>query len=228
MSTPYLYPVFLKLQGRPVLIIGGGAQAWQKACSLEGSGANLTVVAPRACPALAQADRAGRLAWLPRPFRSEDVATAKLVFAATDDPALNARVAAEARARGILANAVDQPDHCDFYTPAIVRHPVVTLALSTGGAFPGLARALRKALEALLPTQDAELHRPLLALRTDLRRRLGPEQRREALRELLDGITRRYLLPGGAGGSEGSQNGGSGEAAPFPRQAAGTSSAGRV
>ncbi|MBI4081589.1 MAG: bifunctional precorrin-2 dehydrogenase/sirohydrochlorin ferrochelatase [Candidatus Lambdaproteobacteria bacterium] len=200
MPTSELYPVFLKLRDRPVLIVGGGALALQKARTLDATGARVRVVAPALDPALLAAAEAGRITVARRAYCPEDLTGAALVFAATDDGALNHRIVAEAEARGILANAVDDPDHCAFYTPAVVRHPAATLALSTGGAFPGLARALRECLDAWLPPGDAELHAALVALRRRLRRELDPAARREALAALIAGVKARYLLATGRDG----------------------------
>lgn len=200
MPTSELYPVFLKLRDRPVLIVGGGALALQKARTLEPTGARVRVVAPVIHPALRAAAEAGRIAVALRAYRPEDLVGAALVFAATDDTALNHRIVAEAEARGVLANAVDDPEHCAFYTPAVVRHHAATLALSTGGAFPGLARALRECLDAWLPVGDAELHAALVALRGKLRRELDPTARREALAALIAGVKAKYLLATGREG----------------------------
>ena len=203
-----LYPVFLKLQGKSVLIAGGGNLAVQKLATLEPTGANVTVVAPRLDSRLLDWGGAGQVTLAARRYGPDLLEGTSLVFAATDDPELNHRIVADAADRGIIANAVDDPEFCDFFTPAVVRRGAVTVALSTGGGFPGLARALREVLEAWLPDKHAPLLRELFALRDRLRRGLEPERRREALSSLIREVQERYLggnPPGGTATREAHQ-----------------------
>lgn len=188
------YPVFLDLCHKRVLIAGGGQLALQKLHSLESADADVTVVAPEL-----RGDwlgESGKFQWVRRGYRTEDLAGASLVFAATDDAALNHRVVAESRELGIPANAVDDTDWCDFYTPAIVRRGRVTFALSTDGGFPGVTRALRETLDAWLPPGDDGLMDALFALRQAVRRsEASPAKRTAALRALIAEFKVRYLNP---------------------------------
>ena len=110
---------------------------------------------------------------------------------------MNRRVVRDARARGIAVNAVDDPEHCDFHTPAMVHRGPVTIALSTGGRFPGLAKALRKCLEAWLPPEHGPLIERLYRLRAALRK--SSAGRGQALRELIQAVEETYLDPWAAG-----------------------------
>ena len=163
------YPVYLDLRERPCVVIGGGAVAARKVEGLLECGARVTVVAPILGPALKELLRAGRIEARLRPYADGDLAGAMLAIAATDEPSVNAQVAAEARARGVLLNAADDPERCDFILPAVVRRGDLQIAISTGGRSPALARRVREDLERLLPAEYAELL-PLLAdLRAELR-----------------------------------------------------------
>ncbi len=144
-----LYPLFADLDGRAVLVVGGGPIAERKTRALLHSGAAVRVGAPRLTRTLRAWAAAGRLMHLDGPFRDDWLADAWLIVAATDDRALNARVKAAADARRILANVVDDPALSSFQVPAVVDRAPLTIAISSGGAAPVLARRLRERLEAL-------------------------------------------------------------------------------
>ncbi|HXG32793.1 MAG TPA: bifunctional precorrin-2 dehydrogenase/sirohydrochlorin ferrochelatase [Bryobacteraceae bacterium] len=141
-----LYPIFLNLRGRPVLVVGGGRVGLRKIRGLLEAGARVTVVDPRGEPALG----ALPLVWRRRKFRRSDVRGMTLVFAATSDRAVNHAVAEQARRLGIPVNVADNPAECDFLVPARVRKANLQIAVSTGGQSPRLAKALRQQLESLL------------------------------------------------------------------------------
>lgn len=141
------YPVYLNLKGREVLLIGGGTIALQKLPALLEGEATLTVVAPEALPEIEQFAKEGKIRWHRRSYETSDLESVSLVIAATDDPELQKRVAAESRERKIWVNVVDVPPLCDFIAPAIVRRGEIQIAISTGGAAPALAKFLRKRME---------------------------------------------------------------------------------
>jgi uroporphyrin-III C-methyltransferase / precorrin-2 dehydrogenase / sirohydrochlorin ferrochelatase len=142
-----LFPAFLKLANRPVLVVGGGSIAASKIPSLVEAGANVTVVAPHLNAQLAEQARNNKFTWLPKPFSPEDLDNKFLVIAATSLREVNAAVFAEAERRQILCNAVDDIDHCHFYYGAIVQRGDLQIAISTNGKSPALAQRLRKELE---------------------------------------------------------------------------------
>ena len=143
-------PIFLKLDGRPCAVIGGGEVAARKAGLLLDAGARVTVTAPALCEALAELAQQERIAHRARPFDPAALDGATLVIAATDDRAVNAEVSRLAQQRRIPVNVVDDPELCSFILPAIVDRSPVIVAFSTGGRVPVLARRLRAQLEAML------------------------------------------------------------------------------
>jgi uroporphyrin-III C-methyltransferase / precorrin-2 dehydrogenase / sirohydrochlorin ferrochelatase len=145
-AAPALLPLFVKLAGRDVVVVGGGAMAAVRVRQLADVGARITVVAPDVRDDAA----AGAAAVLRRAFRPEDLDGAWLAVAAAT-PAVNREVAAAAEARRILVNAVDDPEAATAYTAGVVRRGDATVAISTGGRAPALAGLLREALDAVLP-----------------------------------------------------------------------------
>jgi len=146
------YPVFLDLSGVPVLLVGGGNIAARKAAGLVDAGALVTVVAPRVLPELA----ASVTTVHERPYAAGEAARYQLVITATDDPAVNAAVAADARAAQVWVNSADDPVNCSFILPAIARRGAITAAVSTGGASPALAGELRRRIAEQVLTPQAE------------------------------------------------------------------------
>ena len=176
-----LFPLFVELEGRPCVVLGGGAVAERKVEGLLAAGAVVTVVSPVITDPLAELASAGRIAHVARAYAEGDLAGAALAFAATDDGRVNAAVAREGRARGVWVNAADDPAHCDAILPAIVRRGAVTVAVSTGGASPALARAVRERIEAALP----EAYGPLAEVAADARRELRAAGRRASAEDWL-------------------------------------------
>jgi len=196
------YPVCLEMAGRRCLVVGAGTVAERKVNGLLGAGARVTVVSPSATERLLDWARAGRIGMTLREYAADDLAGHSIVFAATDDGLVNAEVARDARAAGVLINAADDPAHCDFILPAVLTRGDLTVAVSTGGASPALARVVRDELGAFLDREDyAAARRTLRARGTPApwerwRRALGGEvhslvraDRLDAARErLLDGL----------------------------------------
>ncbi len=150
-------PIFLKLQDKPCLIVGGGKVALRKAELLLHAGAKVTVLAPDFHPRFEQLAAIGKLALKPKTFEPADLSGFFLAITATDDRLLNTAVATAARQRGVLINAVDQPQACDFIMPAIVDRSPVVIAISSGGRAPVLVRLLKTRLESLIPARLGEL-----------------------------------------------------------------------
>ena len=153
MVEQKLYPLFLNLAGKPVLVVGGGAVGGPKALALLQAGAEVTVVAPQASELVATAAKAGELRWVARPFQPADVAGVWLVIAATGDRAVNAEVARCSAAAQRFVNAVDDPRHATAYSAALLERGPVTVAFSTGGRAPAVARLLRDLVAAVLPAE---------------------------------------------------------------------------
>jgi len=163
------YPIFLQLDGIPVLLVGGGHVALEKVGRLVESGARVTLVAPDLIPGVQAYVDGGRVRWLSRGFQDGDTAGHRYVFVATDNGAVNRRVADEARAADLLVNAADDVENCDFILPAVVRRGPVQIASSTDGTSPAMARWLRERLTEFL-TEDVESLASLLGeIRRDVR-----------------------------------------------------------
>jgi precorrin-2 dehydrogenase/sirohydrochlorin ferrochelatase len=190
------FPVCVDMAGRPCLVVGGGAVAERKAEGLLAAGARTTVVSPALTAWLEAWAREGRIRVIPRGYETGDLAGQSLVFVATDDGAVNARVAGDARRAGLLVNAADDPAHCDFILPAVLRRGALMVAVSTGGASPALSRAVRDELDAYLDREDyAALAEVAADVRRGLRARGAPAPW-ERWRSALDAGLRRLVTAG--------------------------------
>ena len=145
-----LLPIFLKLEGRPGLLVGAGNVALEKITSLLITGVRLRVIAPEAKAEVRQLAGEGKLEWVQRRFEPADLDGNFVVIAATDDPEVNATVYRESVQRGILVNSVDDPPHCDFYFGSVVRRGDLQIAISTAGESPAVAQRLRREIDEQL------------------------------------------------------------------------------
>jgi uroporphyrin-III C-methyltransferase/precorrin-2 dehydrogenase/sirohydrochlorin ferrochelatase len=180
-----LFPLFLKLAGRPCLVVGGGVVAEAKMQGLVRCGAEVRVVAPEATPGIREAASAGRIVWEQRPFLPSDLAGVFLVVAATHSPELHEEIFRRSQQAGILCNAVDEPERCDFYYPAVVRRGALQLAISTSGRSPFLAQRLRHELEERFGTEYGPWIEEIGRQRRELSQaEISPENRRAILKEL--------------------------------------------
>ena len=140
------YPAFINLAGRKCVVVGGGKVAERKVVSLLKSGARVHVISPDLTAALRRFKAAKTIRHSAREYRKGDLFKAFLVIAATSDDMVNEAISREA---GGLVNVVDVPELANFILPAVVNHGPLTIAVSTGGASPALAAAVRKELEQL-------------------------------------------------------------------------------
>jgi precorrin-2 dehydrogenase / sirohydrochlorin ferrochelatase len=179
--------IFLDVTAKPCLVVGGGATAERKAVSLLDAGAAVTVVSPDLTPGLLARARAGEVRRIARRYHTGDLDGALLVIAATDDPELHRKIAAEARAAGVPINVVDQPELCSFITPAVVTRGTLQIAVSTGGTSPALAARIRRGLERNFGDEYGLALEILRAARGALKAsRLSPDERARRLRALAD------------------------------------------
>lgn len=170
--------------------MGGGAIAARKIRSLLAAGARVTVTAAEAHEKIKKLGRSGKILWRKRKFALDDLRQKNLVICATDSPELNAKVSEECAARRIWVNVVDAPRLCSFIAPAIVSRGEVTLAISTGGASPALAKFLRKKIEKILTPKIASLSKILKKKRPQLLN-LSFKKRKEVIKKLLkEGISK--------------------------------------
>jgi precorrin-2 dehydrogenase / sirohydrochlorin ferrochelatase len=184
-----LFPIVVKLERRRCVVVGAGEIAASKTATLLGCGAQVTVIAPRATESLQAWAREGRLAWRQRDFVAADLDGAFLVIAATDAPQVNQQVFRAGRERGVLCNVVDDPEHCDFYYPAVVQRGALQIAISTGGSSPALAHRLRVELEQQFGPEYAGWVEEVGRRRQEIMVRDLPEDER---RRLLEQIASRH------------------------------------
>jgi uroporphyrin-III C-methyltransferase / precorrin-2 dehydrogenase / sirohydrochlorin ferrochelatase len=176
-----LYPAFLKLDGLPVVIVGGCTVAAGKLDGLLAAGARVTVVAPSVVPEIR-----AKATVIDAEFRAAHLAGARWVVAAAT-PEVNRDVAAAAAARGLFVNAVDDTASATAYLGGVVRRGDVEIAISTGGLAPALAGLLREALDALLPDDLERWIEVATAARADWKRgRVPIAERRPLLLRALD------------------------------------------
>jgi len=148
-----LFPMFVKLEGKLVVVVGGGEIAEGKIESLLSAGARIRLIAPQIRPQIAEWVRFGKIDWLPKEFAPADLEGASLVIAATSAAGVNKDVFDEAESRKILCNAVDDIANCHFYYGAIVQRGDLQIAVSTNGKSPALAQRVRMELEEAYPSE---------------------------------------------------------------------------
>lgn len=196
------FPIFIDLEGRDVLIVGGGEKALQKLRLLSKTTARLKLVAPEVSADIVDAG-IPQLSIIQRPFAEADLDGAALVFAASDDAALDARVAAAARARGLSVNVVDGPAESSFIMPAIVDRDPVVVAIGTEGAAPILAREIKSKIESWLPARFGRVAQEAGALRQRIQALIAdPVVRRRTWEALLQGLWRDAVLTGDPAAAE--------------------------
>jgi uroporphyrin-III C-methyltransferase/precorrin-2 dehydrogenase/sirohydrochlorin ferrochelatase len=197
------FPIFVDLDSRDVLIVGGGEKALQKLRLLTKTTARIRVVAEELAEGIVELGRAHPLVLLQRRFLPTDVAGAALVFAANDDPEIDREVAAVARAQGVPLNVVDAPGDSSFIMPAIVDRDPVVVAIGTGGAAPILAREIKARIESWLPSRFGRVADRAMALRSRLHDAVAdPVARRRTWESLLQGTWRSAVLSGDDAGAE--------------------------
>ena len=180
-----LYPIFLKLEGRKVLVVGGGLIAEQKIEGVLRSATDVTVVSPQVTPRILLWAHQGRIRHVTLEFEPGMTRGYFLVIAATDSEPVNRAVYAEARESGALSNAVDDPGYCDFYAPAVVSRGEFQIAISTGGNSPALSQHVRKELEQRYGPEYESWTEWLGRMREAIRRVLPRTERRKQMLHLL-------------------------------------------
>ena len=154
---PSYYPIYLNLEGKRAVVVGGGPIAEGKIEKLHETGAIVTVISPEVTPAIGRYADDGTVRWLQREYRTGDLEGAFIAIAATNRRDVNQLIFEDAERQGILLNVVDDPPRCSFIAPSIVERGPVTLAISTGGVSPALARKLRESLSQSQELQWADM-----------------------------------------------------------------------
>lgn len=180
------YPVFFDLTQRPCVVIGGGPVAERKVAGLIEAGAVVTVVSPQLTARLGRWVEDEVVQYVARSYQSGDLDGFFLAFVTTGNPTVDATVFADGRAVGVLVNSADDPIHCDFFLPALIRRGDLAIAVSTGGTSPALARVMREELQSIVGEDYSLLAEIAAAIRREIRsgnRVLTGEQWTTALKE---------------------------------------------
>lgn len=191
------YPIQMVLRGRKCVVVGGGRVAARKVEALCRAGADVHVISPEFDRALlARRDITRHVG----PYEPGMLSDAALVMVCTNDRAVNAAVAVDAQAAGILVNVADDPDHCDFYVPAVVRRGPIQVAIGTGGASPEFAATLRRLIEEAVPAAYGEFAAELARVRPIVKQRITRQADRSRFFATLcgDESLRRFLQEGAA------------------------------
>ncbi len=165
------YPAFLDLEGRRCVVIGGGEVAERKVGALLSAGARVTVVSPEATVEIARLAQHEEVVWHRRGYEAGDLTDAWLAIAATDDGSVNRAIGRDAEERRVLLNVVDQPALCNFIAPSVVQRGDLTIAVSTAGKSPAMARKVRHEIERAFPPE----YGVLLEVAAEARRELMGE-----------------------------------------------------
>jgi len=164
------YPVSLNIGGRKCTVVGGGEVALRKVKTLLQHGADVEVISPDLCPELVRLAESGEINVHNHACETGDIAGTFLAIAATDDAEINQRIAEEARSKSILVNVVDDAQNSDFIVPSYLRRDGLTIAVSTSGQSPALARKIRTRLEKEITKQYGTLTRVIGEVRSEIRR----------------------------------------------------------
>ncbi len=189
-NFPY-YPIYLDIEDRPVLIIGGGEVCTRKAETMLKYGGRVTIVSPAFTDEIEQWATAGRVTLRRKLYDESDLHGAAIVIASTDNRCVNGRIARDCRRRKIPVNVVDVTHLCEFIVPAIIESGSIQIAISTGGKSPALARTLKEDLKRAIGDEYAEVNDVLGTLRAGAKKTLPTDVDRK---RFFDGIIAAGIL----------------------------------
>lgn len=189
------YPIFLNLENRNILIVGGGNACLEKLVGLEFTGAKIHIISIDFSDEVKTfLTKYPNIITEERPIKEEDLNRRDIIFLGTSDPLINRNFRALAKAKGIWVNSVDDPKNCDFYSSSSVSIGPVQFAISTDGKFAGVSSTLRKLFEEILPEEDHELMETLFEMRRNLKELLpNKDERRLALKEIIQNLNSKYF-----------------------------------
>ena len=190
---PQYYPIFIDIEGQPVLVAGGGQVALRKVQTLLRHGACVRVVSPELIPELKEYIDGKTCIWRQKDYAADDMQDAVLVFSCTEKEEINARVAHDAKTRRLPVNVVDDPEKCSFIVPSILERGDLKIAVSTGGSSPLAARQIREELQETYGREMAEYLALLKAWRKQAKEHLPPERRRAFWERVTDGEVRELV-----------------------------------
>jgi precorrin-2 dehydrogenase / sirohydrochlorin ferrochelatase len=189
------FPIFVEMKKRRCLVIGGGVVAERKIAGLLEVGAAVTVISPDVTEKIARWSREKLIQFLARRYQAGDLPGYELAFVATSDCEVNAAAFEEGRECGVWVNSADDPAHCDFILPSVLRRGDLTVAVSSGGGSPALARTIREELEMYLSQEYEQLARLAAEARAEVHKR-ALDVPFETWRRALSGDVRQFLMRG--------------------------------
>jgi siroheme synthase-like protein len=189
------FPIVLEMTGRRCLVIGGGVVAERKIAGLLEVSAAVTVISPEVTPAILNWSKKHSIQLTARCYQNGDLSGHELVFVVADDPDVNDRVYQEGKSCGVWVNAADDPDHCDFILPAVIRRGDLMVAISTGGASPAATRAIREELDDYFTAEHAQLVQVAAEVRIELTEK-SVNVDADAWNSALKGEVRRLIRAG--------------------------------
>lgn len=194
----YLYPIFLNLEDKKCLVVGGGEVAERKVKGLLESKADVTVISPDISEYTANLAEERRIIYKKRAYKKGDLKSFFLVIGATDSAEINELISIEAKESGILCNIVDSPEFCNFFVPSVVSSGDLKIAVSTNGKSPALAKKIRKELENIYGSEYALFLNYLGKLREKLlkMKNINDKKRKEIFENIVNSNAIFYLKNG--------------------------------
>ncbi|KUO61331.1 MAG: precorrin-2 oxidase [Gracilibacter sp. BRH_c7a] len=190
------YPIYVDVENKPILIIGGGSIALRKVETLLEYGALIKIISPRIIPELQDRVNKKQCEWIPREYSSEDIEDSFLVFSCTEKEEVNARVAQDVQDSSRLINVVDDPDKCSFIVPSTMRRGDLSIAVSTSGSSPMVARQIREELEGFYGDEIRVYLNLLKTWRKEIKQHLPPEKRQQFWHKVTDGEVLNFIKQG--------------------------------
>jgi precorrin-2 dehydrogenase / sirohydrochlorin ferrochelatase len=187
LHVSHYYPIFVDLENKPVLVVGGGTVAYRKVVTLLNHGAIVKIVSPQILPELKVLVDSVRCIWEEKKYSPEDIGDASLVFSCTEKEDVNAQVSKNAKEEFRLINVVDDPEKCTFIVPSILERGDLTIAVSTSGSSPIVARQIRANLEKLYGEEIKVYLELLKSWRKPVKSSLSQEQKEVFWARATDG-----------------------------------------
>jgi len=190
------YPIYVEMQNKPVLVVGGGTVAFRKVKTLLDHGAIVRIVSPKLLPELEELVDFERCTWKEKEYTSDDLEDAILVFSCTEDEKVNGTVAKHTRDALRLINVVDDPEKCTFIVPSILERGDLSIAVSTGGSSPIVAHQIRAELEERYGDEYKEYLSLLKSFRKEVKSRLSTAQKEKFWDRVTDGEVLQLIQKG--------------------------------
>lgn len=203
LLVSHYYPIYVELQNKPVLIVGGGIVAFRKVKTLLDHGAIVRIVSPKLLPELKELVDFVRCFWVEKRYSADDIEDSILVFACTEKEDVNAEVAESAKETHRLINVVDDPERCTFIVPSILQRGDLSIAISTGGSSPIVARQIRADLEKEYGDEMKDYLALLKSWRKPAKSQLNPEQKEIFWEKATNGEVLELIRNGKLDGAKG-------------------------